>query len=389
MLALCGLGVVLVLGAGCKRGASARRPGSRLVRGPYLQLLTDRSVTVVWKTDVPAACSLAIRGAGRPERIVEGAVGTTCAVAAGGLEPGGTYAYVPRADGMPVADAATFHTDDPARAFSFLVLGDSGTGGAEQSAVRDRMLATTADFILHTGDMAYPRGEAASFDPAVFQPYAGLLRRLVLWPCLGNHDARSEGGAPWRKAFYTPANNREGDEAYYSFHFGNGLFVVLDSNASTAPDSPQHRFLDEVLAADAAVWKFVALHHTLYSSGRHGPRVDVRDALVPLFDRHRVDLVLMGHDHDYERTLPLRGGKSVDPGEGTVYVTTGGGGQTLRPVGRSVFTAHAETAFHFVRVAVDGTALRLQMIRVDGTVGDDLKMKKPEGARPRASSGGS
>jgi predicted phosphodiesterase len=386
-LRACGLAVLLTVAAACQRGVAA--PAARLVRGPYLQLLTTHSVMVVWKTDLHARCSLALRPRAGVARTIDAGTGRTCAVRADGLGPGRSYGYVPHADGVPLADEAVFRTDDPGAPFAFLVLGDSGSGDADQRAVRDRMLATPADFILHTGDMVYPRGEASRFDAAVFEPYAALLRSRVLWPCLGNHDVRTARGAPWRAAFHTPANNPQRDEAYYSFHRGNALFVVLDSNAPTAPASPQHQFLEGVLTRDIAPWKFVVLHHSLYSSGRHGSRAQVRDDLVPLFDRHHVDVVFMGHEHDYERTHPLRAGAPVARGAGTVYVTTGGGGQALRPVGRSAFTAHAEATLHFVRVAVDGPTLRLEMIRADGTVGDAMRLVKPEGSGPRASAPGS
>jgi len=97
----------------------------------------------------------------------------------------------------------------------------------------------------------------------------------------------------------------------------------------------------------------VAFHDTIYSSGSHGSDLTVRANLVPLFDKYGVDMVFMGDDHDYERTKPQRNNVVVQPGAGTVYVTTGGGGDQLRPVGSSTFTAYAESAFHFTRVTVN------------------------------------
>ena len=81
----------------------------------------------------------------------------------------------------------------------------------------------------------------------------------------------------------------------------------------------------------------------------HGGELELRDQLVRSSTRHGVDLVLMGHDHDYERTLPLRADQVVAPGAGTVYVTTGGGGASLTPSRTSAFTAYAESAYHFTR----------------------------------------
>jgi hypothetical protein len=352
-----------------------------LSRGPYLQLLTTRSVTVVWNTDVPVACSLSIRRLGGATTVVSGPTDTVCAVTASGLVPGAQYGYVPRGNGIALTSETVFYADDPDRPYSFVVFGDSGTGGTKQLLLRDRMLSTRADFIVHTGDMVYDTGAAADFDPELFAPYAELLRRVVLWPSLGNHDVRTARGAPWRAAFWTPANNPADNEGYYSFDQGNAHFVVLDSNASLAPGSAQYTFLDADLAATTQLWKFVAFHHTIYSSGEHGGDVDLRADVVPVFDRYGVDLVLMGHDHIYERTLPLRGNQIVEPGAGTTYVTTGGGGRQITGVGAGTFTAYSESAFHFTRVDVDGGRLLLQMVRDDGAVRDRLTLVK-DGAPP-------
>jgi len=352
-----------------------------LTRGPYLQLLTTRSVTVVWNTDVPVACSLSIRRLGGATDAVAGPTDTVCAVTATGLVPGAQYGYVPRGNGIALTSETVFRADDPDRPYSFLVFGDSGTGGTKQLLLRDRMLSTPADFIVHTGDMVYDSGAAADFDPEVFEPYAELLRRIVLWPSLGNHDVRTARGAPWRAAFWTPANNPAGNEGYYSFDQGNAHFVVLDSNASLAPGSAQHTFLDSDLAATGQLWKFVAFHHTIYASGEHGGDVDLRGDVVPVFDRYGVDLVLMGHEHVYERTLPLRADRIVEPGAGTVYVTTGGGGRQIFGVGAGSFTAYSESAFHFTRVDVDRGRLLLQMVREDGVVRDHMTLVK-DGAPP-------
>jgi hypothetical protein len=356
---------------------SAPAAAVTLTRGPYLQLLTTSSVTVVWRTDEAAPCSLSIQPIEGTARTVSGPTGTTCAVEVRDLDPGTRYSYVPRADGVPLGEASIFRTDDPAAPFVLLVVGDSGDGGPDQLAVRDRLLATPADLILHTGDMIYPNGEPENFDPRFFVPYRDLLRRVAFWPCLGNHDVRTDGGAPWRAVFHTPANNPAGDEGYYSFDHGNAHVVVLDSNAATAPGSAQHTFLERDLAASRARWKLVAFHHPIYSSSHHGSALDIRRNLIPVFDAQRVDLVLMGHDHVYERTKPLRADREVEPGTGTVYVTTGGGGRKLYAAGRSSFTAYTESAFHLTRLTVAADALRIEMIRADGAVRDTATLTKP------------
>jgi len=357
--------------------AASTAHAAKVVRGPYLQLVGAHAATVVWKTDTPAACAVELHGPDGASRRVTGGHGKRCAVAVDDLAPGAAYEYVPLADGAALTGTSQFRTDDPAAPFAFLVLGDSGCGCEMQRAVAARMEATPADFLLHTGDMVYEEGAAADFDAKLFAPYAMLLRRLDLWPTLGNHDIRTSDGTPWRHAFRTPANNPDHDAGYYSFDHGNAHVVVLNSSADTRPGSRQRAFLDADLGASHATWKFVVFHHTIYSSGYHGSNLKLRANLLPVLDSHAVDVVFMGHDHDYERTLPLRANAQVAPGAGTVYVTTGGGGDALRPVGTSPFTARAEATFHFVRVAIDGKKLTATMLRADGTVGDELTLEKP------------
>jgi hypothetical protein len=381
LLALIG-SPLIALSIGAAALLAGAEPVARLMRGPYLQLLTTTGVSIVWRTSAPAWCALTIRPVdGGETRVVSGPTDSDCALDVGGLSPGTRYAYVPLADGAPIDEEAVFRTDDPAAPFTFLVIGDSGTGGAAQYAVRDRMLATPADFILHTGDMVYEDGEAEDFDRKLFRPYGEMLRSLVLWPTLGNHDVDNDDETDdeaWFDAFRTPANNPAGDEGYYSFDFGNAHVAVLDSNSATGETSAQRLFLEQDLAASTATWKFVAFHHTIYSSGaQHGSDISKRNNLLPAIDPYGVDVVFMGHEHIYERTWPMRGDNVVAPEVGTVYVTTGGGGYTLHDIeAPNPFTAYLEKTFHFVRVTIDGPHLVAQMIYADGTVGDEFSITK-------------
>src|SRR5947209_4321332 len=82
------------------------------------------------------------------------------------------------------APESVFRTDDPRAPFAFFVVGDTGSGTANQNAVRDLMLAAPADFFLHAGDVMYDYG----FDNEFFVPYRDVLPQLAFWPVVGNHD---------------------------------------------------------------------------------------------------------------------------------------------------------------------------------------------------------
>src|SRR2546428_12732953 len=126
--------------------AAAPAGAVTLTRGPYIQLETSHGVTVVWDTDTPAACSLAVRPLGGSETIIPGSTGTVCAIRAEGLTPGTQYAYTPRAGGVPLRGEDVLETDHPTLPFTFLVVGESDCGGCMPGlALRDAMYATQSD----------------------------------------------------------------------------------------------------------------------------------------------------------------------------------------------------------------------------------------------------
>jgi hypothetical protein len=128
--------------------------------------------------------------------------------------------------------------------------------------------------------------------------------------------------------------------------------------------------LQNDLAATDKLWKIVFYHQAIYSSGPHGYEswVEAKRALLaPIFEEFHVDLVLNGHDHDYERTLPING---------VLYIVTGGGGGPLYQVNPQPFSAYAESTYHALFVTVEGCALTVMAIKPDGTLFDATTLTK-------------
>ena len=247
--------------------------------------------------------------------------------------PSATRAWVP----PTVAE----HPYDPSSgppALRLAVAGDVGTGDAAEWATAELMAAAEADTefdaLLLLGDNAYPHGSPDLLDETVFDPFAAVLDGdTSLYGVLGNHDVENDNAAGHAAALGMPAR-------WYAVDLGDALVVVLDS---TQPGSQvQLAFLNDALEATDAQWKIVALHHPLYSAGSHGSELTARAAFEDIFVLHGVDLVLSGHDHDYQRTHPI---------DGVTYVVSGGAAR-LRPTGSAAFTAFAESAFHFVTLDV-------------------------------------
>ncbi len=190
----------------------------------------------------------------------------------------------------------------------------------------------------------------------VFEPFADVLAGGAdLMAILGNHDVKKGRGDEQMEALGMPGR-------YWAKEYGDVLIVGLDSNE--IDDPAQLQFLDDTLASSDATWKIVALHHPPYSAGYQGSSVDVRDALAPILERNGVQLVLSGHDHDYQRSVPI---------DGVTYVVSGGASGTRR-TGEADFTAAAYSWHHFVDIAITGDQLVLRAIGQDGSVFDEVTL---------------
>jgi acid phosphatase type 7 len=274
------------------------------------------------------------------------------------LQPDTIYCYQLDGWAQPVSFRTPPRTGE-GRSVRFAAFGDSG--GGSRDLVRERLEAVPVDLLLHTGDIAYQSGTLAEFEERFFDTYAELLTRVPIFPASGNHDNIDDAGATYRQVFVLPQNGApSGVERWYSFDWGDVHFVALDTERV---GTEQTAWLERDLARNSLPWRVAYLHRPPYSSGTHGSSQSVREAFAPLFERFGVQLVLAGHDHDYERTVPLGG---------VTYVVTGGGGYSTRAVGRSDFTAYAASVFHFVLAEVRDDELFLRAIDTAGATFDEV-----------------
>lgn len=355
--------------------ASAQQ--SSLTRYPYIQNVGTSSVIIAWKTNVPTDSVVEFgSNSGYGFMVMDATKSTTHALTLSGLSPDTTYHYRVKGGGRTLSSDEVFRTtpvshDSP---ISFVVFGDSGDGGPNTIRTANLVRNLNPDFLIHTGDINYPRGEESAFDHRFFVPYKDTLKSKPVYPALGNHDVLTDKGRPWLDAFYLPENNYQRTERYYSFDYGNAHFVSLEVVEDDPLSTDQINWLITDLLNTSQTWKFVYFHVPPYSSSRHGSAMNVRKSLSPILEWFQVDIVFSGHDHDYERTLPI---KDFYPDKrGVTYVVTGGAGDGLYPSGRSSFTAYSESAYHATYVQIDRSVFTLQAIRNDGSIMDTLTIDK-------------
>jgi hypothetical protein len=405
---------------------AAAAPAAVVTRGPYLQLASDNSITIRWRTDL--GTDSVVRYGTSPDELMRTArdprPATEHEVTLHGLEPATRYTYSigSGAETLAGGDAQfTFvtaprpGTPAPTRIWA---LGDSGTGGWDAERVRDAYLAFAGDATnvwLMLGDNAYESGRDDEYQAALFDMYATLLRQTPLWPALGNHDtaesAAPPANLPYFQIFTLPEHGEAGGlpshtEKYYSFDHANIHFVCLDSmTSSRTPGSPMLTWLEQDLVVNRQPWVIAFWHHPPYSKGGHDSDVDwelkeMRENVLPILETYGVDLVLTGHSHSYERSWLLDGhyGKSPtfvesmkrDAGDGratpfhkragahqgTVYAVAGtgamvGGGTLDHPA-----MAVSQRELGSLVIDVDGDRLDVRFLHADGTIGDAFAIVK-------------
>ena len=231
------------------------------------------------------------------------------------------------------------------------VLGDVGTGEMDELRVAARVADLGAsdpfDALVLLGDNVYPDGNPQRLDSTVFGPFQPVLDGGAnLLAVLGNHD---EGYAAEQVAALRMPGR------WYAVEIGDVLFVGLDSTDAENPG--QLTWLENTLASSTSRWVIAAMHHPPFSAGVHGSDEETREAFVPLFERYDVDLVLAGHDHDYQRSVPI----------GDITYVVSGAGSKVRQTGSADFTATSAAVLHFVEIAVWQDRLEISAISLDGT----------------------
>ena len=190
--------------------------------------------------------------------------------------------------------------------------------------------------VLTLGDNAYDTGTASQFD-AHYEPTWGRHKAKTR-PSPGNHDHGS--GLGGYCSYFGSAAGCQGGVGYHSFNVGSWHVVSLDSGCSSPSscDNPMangtamREWLSKDLAANTARCTLVYWHHPRFSSGQHGS--DPRSSAVwNVLYEHNVDVVLNGHEHNYERFAPQAPSGAEDAARGIVQFVVGTGGVGLRGMG--------------------------------------------------------
>lgn len=308
-----------------------------VTRGPYLLTPTPTSITIRWRTAV-ATSSIVRFGSSTTALTSTGGTLTNSttehSVTLTGLSANTRYYYSvgdatsTLAGGSPAHTFLTFPTAGSTRASRIWVVGDAGTGFADQVATRDAYATFTGSNATHLwlqlGDNAYDYGFDAEFQARMFDVYPTMLRSVATLSTLGNHDTNQSTSPaatlPYFAIYDAPSAGQagglpSGSTRYYAFNLGNVHFVCLDSmTSSRSASGTMLTWLKNDLAANTLPWVVAYWHHAPYSDGSHRSDSssetqmnEMRTNAVPILESYGVDLVMSGHSHVYERSCLLNG----------------------------------------------------------------------------------
>jgi len=340
-----------------------------LTRGPYLQSSGPNSIIIRWRTDIASDSRVHYGLAqGAKDQTVDNAFPTTeHRVQLSGLLPHTKYYYsIGSATQMLRGDAYLYFTTAPDPAaptpLRFWAMGDFGHGNEGQRLVRDSYLDFAAqdrpaDLWIWMGDNAYQDGTDQEFQDKVFDSingYQKIFMNLPFAATSGNHDYNSI--CPWQNAQGLPVlcnqdpNTHTGPyldmidppqfgelggvpsnrKIFYSFDYGDIHFISLNSelgswnpnydwigiaDSDTSFTSPMLEWLKADLAATTKKWKIAFWHQCPYSGQDNLTEensvqqfcVATRHHFNPILERYGVDLVLTGHDHNFQRSYLING----------------------------------------------------------------------------------
>ena len=366
-------------------------------RAPYLQNVSSNRAEIRCLTPWPRSIRVEYGIDSVREMSVRGPEGTNHVVRLAGLMPGTRYQYRvvlgDEGEGGATAPLA-FRTLPASGPVTIQVIGDSGWGDFAPHAVVAQMMRSEADLVLHAGDTVYPGFSPALADHrflSIQRPWMRTRASAFSW---GNHDLYY-GFEPLVEVFGSPTNDtpdwehaleKTVPQAYYSFDVGDVhvavLFQPFLGQYQMRTNSPQARWLDQDLAATQKPWKVVLAHIPWETSSAH--RIDdtnynqrpdcaeFAEVLLPITQRHGVQLFLSGHDHNYERLIPYEGMTSI--------VTGGGGASSYGLLQTSVLQSAFRAIYHVTQLRFEGDALTVRCINTQGQVEDQSVIRR--GSQP-------
>ncbi len=282
--------------------------------------------------------------------------------------------------GLLIQDASAI--DD----YNFVAAGDWGCTSNTDATVNN-MVSKNPERVLGLGDYSYASTGTCWFNK--ISPIDSITKITI-----GNHEDDSDEGFSGYMSHFGLS------QTYYSFNYQNTHFLVMDTDRNVySSGSPQYNFVVSDLQSasqnPSIDWIIVYLHKFMYTSpSEESAFTSLRSTYHPIFQQYGVDLVLQGHQHNYQRTFPIKynSNNPSDPTktstnlndysdtEGQIFAIVGTGGQNFDPFsGKANFVVNQQNSkfgMLDVKITNDGSRLEGKYYTNDGALFDQFSITK-------------
>ncbi|MHA7942857.1 purple acid phosphatase family protein [Formosa sp. 3Alg 14/1] len=316
------------------------------------------------------------------------------------LKPGATYVYRV-GDGQTNDDAWSewFQIKMPSKnkddAFSFIYFGDAQN---DVKSMWSRVIRKSykmlpeVDFMLHAGDLINHSESDREWGEWF---YAGSFIHATVPSIMtpGNHEYdkmkdRTKLSSLWRPQFNLPQNGPTEAviETCYTIDYQNLKLISLDSQSLGNDDTPrdaQVKWLDSVLQSNDKKWVAITMHHPVFSTAKGRDNTKLREAIKPLIDKYKVDLVLQGHDHTYARGYDTNEttGKTIVDDAGAIYAVSVSGPKMYESQDKNWMVKRGEFTQLFQIITIDNDTLKYNAYTTMGSLYDSFQLIKENGRK--------
>jgi acid phosphatase type 7 len=252
-------------------------------------------------------------------------------------------------------------------------IADCSGWGDEATA---KLLGGISGTVFTTGDNAYESGTATEFSDC-YDPSWGRYKARTR-PSVGNHEYYTAGASGYFNYFGSAAGNPR--KGYFSYDLGEWHIISLNGMCEQVggcgDHSPMVSWLKQDLASHLKACTLAYFHHPLFSSGWHGNQTKMRPTWDALYAAN-ADVVLNGHDHDYERFTPQTPSGEYSA-RGIREFVVGTGGRELRPFGTIMSHSEVRNAHTFgvLKLTLHPTSYEWKFIPVAGKTFTDSGIGK-------------
>lgn len=306
-----------------------------------------------------------------------------------GLEPGKKYVYrVGSEQGW--SEWFQIQMPEPEKKLTLIYFGDAQNNLKSMWSRVIRQAYSRipeADFMLHAGDLINRHDRDVEWGEWF---YAGSFIHAMIPSVMtpGNHEYKNVVLSPqWRKQFNLPQNGPKGlEEVCYQVNYPNLKVISLDSEQIDESEEfriAQRDWLDSVLTNDPRKWTAITFHYPIFSTKPNRDNVEFRNEFKPIFDKHKVDIVLQGHDHAYGRGMVNNvptGYQVKEKTSGTMYVVSVSGPKMYEVSDDPWMDRRAANTQLFQIITIEGDVLSYGAYTATGDLYDAFDLNKTAGS---------